>query len=56
MVTECIGETYRGYKGGDFYMDENTPIWIANWGDGGVRIMDINIKTGKIISAKEDDD
>ncbi len=29
---ECLGKTFYGYKGGEFIMDENTPLWIANYG------------------------
>lgn len=31
----AIGKTYTGWKGGDFEMDENTPVWVANNGDSG---------------------
>lgn len=34
-LKKCIGKTYCGYKGGDFYMTENTPIWVANHGESG---------------------
>ena len=27
------GNTYEGYKGGDFKMDLSTPIWIDNYGE-----------------------
>lgn len=26
-----IGQTFEGYKGGDFTMSKNTPIWAANY-------------------------
>ena len=26
------GKTYMGYKGGEFYMTNKTPIWISNYG------------------------
>lgn len=29
---ECLGKTFYGYKGGEFVMHENTPLWIANYG------------------------
>jgi hypothetical protein len=29
----AIGKTYEGYKGGDFTMGKNTPIWVDNYGD-----------------------
>lgn len=28
----CIGRTFYGYKGGAFYMNENTLLWAANYG------------------------
>lgn len=34
-LKEAIGYTYEGWKGGDYTMDENTPIWIANPGNSG---------------------
>lgn len=30
---EAIGKTFEGYKGGDYVMDANTPVWVANYGD-----------------------
>jgi len=30
-LKSCIGKTFEGYKGGDFTMDESTPVWVANW-------------------------
>ena len=49
---------FVGYKGGDFIMDEDTPIYQANYGESGVDI----IKNGKeeyvykkIIGIKEQD-
>ena len=29
----AVGETFIGYKGGDFTMGKTTPIWISNYGD-----------------------
>ena len=29
---QAIGRTYKGYKGGHFKMNKNTPIWVANYG------------------------
>lgn len=28
-----LGKSFEGYKGGDYVMDDDTPIWVANWGD-----------------------
>lgn len=29
----AIGKTYEGYKGGDFVMRSDTPLWVANRGE-----------------------
>jgi hypothetical protein len=51
---ECLGETYTGYKGGYFYMDTNTPLWIAEYGSCGVKIMEII--EGDVLSLSTQDD
>ncbi len=44
-LKSAIGQTYGGWKGGDFTMDENTPVWVANQGNSGntgiVGVLDI---------------
>ena len=35
LLAECeaaIGQTFTGYKGGDYVMGLNTPVWLANYG------------------------
>lgn len=54
LKSECLGQTFTGYKGGDFYMDENTPMWIAKYGSCGVKIM--NIEDGETLSLLTRDD
>lgn len=39
LKTRCLNKTFEGYKGGDFKMDENTPLWIAEYGNTGKKIM-----------------
>ena len=39
MCQECMGEVFEGYKGGDFQMGRNTPIWVANYGSCGDKIV-----------------
>ena len=34
-VQSAIGDVFEGYKGGDFTMDKNTPIWVANYSHSG---------------------
>jgi hypothetical protein len=33
IVKAAVGKTYQGYKGGDFTMDLETPVWVAHWGE-----------------------
>jgi hypothetical protein len=28
----ALGATFEGYKGGDFIMDKETPLWVSHWG------------------------
>ena len=35
LLRECrkaVGTIFQGYKGGDFKMGKNTPLWVANYG------------------------
>ena len=54
MVRGCLGERFQGWKGGDFYMNKGTPIFVAFEGSCGDRIIDIDVKTGKITVAPDD--
>jgi hypothetical protein len=38
ILIECrsaLGQTFEGWKGGDFVMSEATPVWVANPGNSG---------------------
>lgn len=35
MAKEAVGATFVGYKGGDFTMTRDTPVWVANYGNSG---------------------
>ena len=38
----CIGKEFTGYKGGQFVMDTNTPLWISNYGKcSGAKVREI---------------
>ena len=49
----CMGQVFEGYKGGDFVMGALTPVWIAEYGCCGVKIM--GIREGGEIETAEDD-
>ena len=33
MCKDAVGETYYGYKGGEYKMDKTTPVWVDNYGE-----------------------
>ena len=35
QLKEAVGKVYTGYKGGDYTMTEDTPLWVANYGETG---------------------
>jgi hypothetical protein len=55
LLKSCIGKKFTGYKGGEFIMSKNTPVWVANYGNSGhtcvIDIVDneyeVLIKTGR---------
>lgn len=55
LLNDCrqaLTETFRGYKGGDFEMDESTPVWVAHYGACGQRLMAVH-PGGKIEMEEE---
>jgi len=38
----AMGEVFYGYKGGEYVMGKNTPIWVAPYGSCGQKIMGLN--------------
>lgn len=47
-----MGEVLTGYKGGDYQMGRNTPVWVAPYGCTGPRLMAIH-DNGSIETAEE---
>lgn len=42
LKTDCLNNEFYGYKGGDFLMDENTPLWFSTYGSTGEKLLSIN--------------
>jgi len=42
MCRAAMGQVYQGYKGGDYMMGANTPLWVAHYGSCGEKLMGIN--------------
>lgn len=30
LLKDAVGQTFTGYKGGEFVMTESTPVWVSN--------------------------
>ena len=41
MCKAAMGQVFTGYKGGDFVMGALTPVWLANSGESGKKIIAI---------------
>lgn len=57
LLADCkkaMGKVFCGYKGGDFVMGELTPIWVADYGCCGEKLIELH--TNGTIETKEDDD
>lgn len=45
----CLNTTLTGYKGGDFHMTEQTPLWFSEYGRLGRRVWDMFLVEEKIV-------
>lgn len=54
LKNECLNHTFEGYKGGDFIMNEDAPLWIADYGSTGDKM--IEITNGDILSISTQSD
>ncbi len=45
-LNDAVGSVFEGYKGGDFRMSRDTPIWVAAYGEsGGTCVTGVTILT-----------
>ncbi len=43
MLSNALGKTFTGWKGGDFKMDKDTPLWLAAEGSTGRAILGMEV-------------
>lgn len=53
ICRKAMGEVFEGYKGGDFQMGRNTPVWSASYGCCGKKIMAVN-DDGTLVLAEDE--
>lgn len=47
---DALGATFDGYKGGDFLMNEDTPLWAGEYGrSGGSRIVGLQERKYEVL-------
>jgi hypothetical protein len=49
LARDAVGQTYKGYKGGAFTMTKMTPLWAAEYGEGGDRIVDVTVTRSRVL-------
>jgi hypothetical protein len=54
LCQNAMGEVFIGYKGGDFQMGRNTPVWSSHYGQTGKKIIDIK-DNGELVLAVDID-
>lgn len=45
LLDECqkaMGAVFEGYKGGEFVMGAKTPVWVAEWGRCGKKLISLS--------------
>lgn len=46
---EAMGSSFTGYKGGDFWMTGNTPLWDSAYGRAsGLKVMGLDVRDGVV--------
>ena len=57
LLKQCrgaMGEIFEGYKGGEYAMHANTPLWVAEYGECGKKLVDV-LDSGEVITAEDND-
>ena len=55
MCEESLDMCFEGYKGGDFVMGEDTPLWCANYSETGPAIVDVEFLENILILMVEEE-
>lgn len=61
LLAQCqaaMGEIFHGYKGGEYQMGRNTPLWISEYGSViGMKLVDLTINmNGRLTPVTKSDD
>lgn len=53
-LKQAHGTTFTGYKGGDFEMDGDTPLWVAEYGSTGRAAIGAAVVDGQLVIQTKD--
>lgn len=56
LLRDCMSAlngTFTGYKGGEYVMGKSTPLWVAEYGSCGEKLMSLGVD-GAIETAQDD--
>ena len=60
LLAECkkaMGRYFTGYKGGEFLMGEDTPLWVSAYGDAsGLKLMRLHTESDPIQPVMEQEE
>lgn len=60
LCRAAVGQTFEGYKGGDYTMGASTPLWVADYGESSCpRLMGLEARADGVfrpVVAEEPDD
>lgn len=48
-LEDCVDSVFRGYKGGDFLMTRETPLWVAPYGSTGHPLSSYSFARGRLL-------
>lgn len=52
---DANGETFTGYKGGDYYMNNRTLVWVAHYGEAsGIGVTGVELVDGVVVITSAD--
>ena len=60
-LKNTVGETFGGWKGGDFTMHRQTPVWVtqdrstsSGWGENSIGVVDIKETDSEVVIVTKD--
>lgn len=60
LLQECrsaVGKAFEGYKGGEYVMDLDTPLWLSPWGEvSGLKLIGLKTDEDPIVPVVEEEE